>query len=237
AACDADEECIPADGGSTGCYRGETWTSCGGVCSNGQSVGSACDNFFPGAQCLSGWCRIDAGYEGMCEPFTALGDACSGPTCDPDSFCDVSHSPSVCAARGGSGSACSGDTCQLGLHCGNGTCKSAANDGGTCDASDLHSCAYPLGCYGGICRPGQYMIGDACPAGSVECLDSTCTPVSDGGSVCLPEPGLGEACTQFCANPYQCNAGTCVALAALGEPCAQGCRTGLHCASGTCAAN
>ncbi|MBS2026480.1 MAG: hypothetical protein JST54_01140 [Deltaproteobacteria bacterium] len=238
AACTLDEECIPADGGSTGCYRGETWTSCGGTCTNGQPVGSPCDDFYPGAQCLSGWCRIDAGYQGVCAPFTALGAACSGPTCDADSFCDTTQAPAVCAPRMAMGQACASESCVAGLHCSSGTCRGAAGDGGACDPNDARSCSYPLGCYGGICKPAQYLPGDACSMdGGNPCADSLCTP-SASGDTCQPFPGLGEPCTEFCTSPYQCTAGACVALADVGEACSSlQCRWGLYCASGTCVAD
>lgn len=179
---------------------------------------SACgDN----AACVASQARV-------CEPLSQLGQPCTNSgDCMPDGWCEAG----TCAARPGAGAPCAdGVYCGEGLACvfATGECDDMPEDGEPCALGEMGPfvCGEEQACVSGLCAPVP-SEGEACGDGNNACADELgCQFNTDGTSVCVPEVGVGEPCT----NDTQCEPGTycefssmtCAQVADAGEPCEDG---------------
>lgn len=159
----------------------------------------------------------------------------------------ISQDFSVCLRSAASGQRCDGFTtvCENGLKCVSGVCKDAS--GGTGNVSRGGACRT-----NGDCTTGLRCVGNAtsglycrtdCSVDSGTCAPSEfCKTVTEGGSACLPAPGVGEPCAgaaEICAQGYTCVSGICSSTvgsgsgsgSGLGSPCltTTSCLSGLVC--------
>jgi hypothetical protein len=202
-----------------------------------------------GLQCQSGLCGgtalFGAGGQlgpwtcGTCEPFAAIGKACSPGGCSADAICLAKGKTSVCVAitQGDVGATCDAlaAQCKTGLYCSaqTGRCAKPAGAGEPCgEGSDPGGCAAPLGCAGTpeTCRSGSVgaqCISDPDCASGLGCGPSgTCNPVSwvAAGQVCDGYNtrclvGVCQNCGPMAENCEIYSLGTCPTVAPDGQPC------------------
>ncbi|MFO0729001.1 MAG: hypothetical protein U1E65_34800 [Myxococcota bacterium] len=193
----------------------------------------------------------------LCEPFAidpaALGGSCTSPYCaDGAGFCQGG----TCVTRTSSGGACGDEfSCQTGLACLGGHCTAPSPENAACGEE---TCAPPLHCVEGSCRPlgaanAPCTDASACAVG-LECLDGHCAAhpsCTDGICGRDAQCGGARAChvrtgTASCDHDQDCAIGRycedtshqCTLLPGQEESCARGtlCASGLACGleSGNC---
>ena len=215
--------CAPNDGGTDGtcaplAVAGDPCTA--SLCPFSNYLGCECSGDMV---CMT---PADGGVQTYCTPKESAGGACVWNDCNFVGAqlcqCDTTNqslycptSTQVCTPRAGLLQACStGDffPCADGLACtGSGQCYSAtpSNVGDPCSPFYGSSCQGDLICSAGPAGTCQVAatLGQACDpvASPSDCGGSGCLAVEDGGSVCLPNVGLGGDCTsQPCREFLDC---------------------------------
>lgn len=204
------------------------------TCQTPLEVGAPCDTSDPGScGSLELVCMPpespDAGTDGRCVAFGAVGEPCTEIGCGADLWCKKAslEDVGVCTARGGDGDSCEDgvsyhvEGCASGLACDyDGKCHAPSALGGPCHPFTVASCQAGLQCdratytcaapsaENGQCNP-RYVQG-ACEAGLFcECLDAPgCNGVSDSPNareVCVAKLGDGGPCS----SGFACASGRC----------------------------
>jgi hypothetical protein len=169
------------------------------------------------------------------------GSACGSPLQCASGACSVNLGCGVCETPSTEGESCAERQCATGLECGPGAiCFEPRFLGDPC--SDDAPCTQVLTCVGGACAK-RGSEGTPCAGGALECdllqgltcgENLRCEPIAI--------PGIGEACTGFCATGAACDAtGRCVPALMNGERCSLDgsgfnlCDDSLECIDGVCA--
>jgi hypothetical protein len=188
---------------------------------------------------------------GTCKPYCvslAHGDKQEGEACADPRDCDFGlqcQGTCVDPCGSGVGSPCGqiGENqyafCSVELFCkiddfetGAGTCAAFPEKGEPCES---FACAAGLACIDGVCDE-PLPDGAPCPSYS-GCQSNNCDISDPQNPVCAPAPGVGEACTAFCATGLYCSAETltCATLPGKGDACPDfQCAPGLVCSDDVC---
>ena len=216
-----------------------------------KGVGDACSTLGIGLEECGPGLRCDGTLQACvvadCTPFLppgARGEVCNSPTgnarrCEAGSACDQDAS-NCCVPPFAEGERCgTTSVCEAGLVCvapapqdfANAVCLPRVAEGEPCFSSDCVDglvCLIPVGESVGVCGPPR-ADGDACTTAS-DCVSKHCL-----GSVCVPTPGVGEACSGACTEGLACSYSvqpTCLRAGTEGGPCTSPentCEAGLAC--------
>ncbi len=214
----------PDDGGGTegACApKGDAGTICTpSFCPPGGGVGCEC---YPHMFCEQ---ATDGGFTYACVAKVGAGGACTQlgcqyPTetsceCDDTSVLYCDPSTNTCQPRGGAQALCSSTSyfpCLDGFVCGgDGSCDLIApvDAGAACSPNAGSYCQGGLICSGaasGVCTVPA-TLGEACNpfASPADCSPYSCVAkLADGGSMCLPNVGLGGDCSVYpCQDLLDC---------------------------------
>lgn len=185
------------------------------VCVPTPQVGDVCTGILGCGDSL--WCNMATG---LCAPEAKLGEPCSdfrqiAPNCEPNLWCDdPPATPDV-----------------------SGTCKAPANQGEPCRSDS--NCVEPYSCLPlpggtpadrGVC--GTKLANGAACDSFADCESNLCTM----NNVCAAQPGLGEACTDTCAEGFSCTGSVCLTKRYAGQVCGPNDTCiNARCIGGTCA--
>lgn len=211
-------------------------------------AGSACKAH---TDCAAGYCdTTSSACPGTCRPFKMLNDACTAAElCAPgmgcwNGSCRAFITAGSCNDAGPCNPAthyCSGQQCIL---------REAEAAQGCEYVGAGYDCQLTLNCTGALlfdprsCQKGKG-LGEPCLAYTNNCARFTSCQPSDGGNVCLLNPGPGGMCGLQAGDLVQCTnsrcsnllfGGTCANFFAVGAACADSAECGpiARCVNGRC---